>query len=121
MTDPFRLDGRTAVVTGAANGIGAAPALALATAGARVVLADRDGSRRSEVGAELSPAGHAVAAEQGDVARQSDVDRLARRTESDYGLDVWVNAAGILDRFLVTEADAARLDAVLDVNLKGTY
>ena len=67
MPDQLILDGRVAVVTGAANGLGRAEALGLAAAGARVVLNDLDGNALDALAADIGAAGGAAAASAGDI------------------------------------------------------
>jgi 3-oxoacyl-[acyl-carrier protein] reductase len=114
----FSLDGRTAVVTGAAGGIGRQAAVTYAAAGARVVLADVDGAGLEETHAL---AGDALVVPT-DVTVRTEVDDLARAAFRAHGrLDVWANVAGILRYSRVVDTDEADLDAVLAVNLKGVF
>lgn len=98
----FRLDGRVAIVTGAASGIGRATAERLAQAGAVVVPADVTGEP-------------AV-----DVSRRDDVDALVARTVEEHGrLDAMVNVAGVMRTAELVDVTEEELDFVLGVNLKG--
>lgn len=121
--DLFRLDGRTAFVTGGAQGIGLAIADALCEAGARVVIGDVSGEALAAASAGLGSKGCRVETELLDVtdsARVSDVaDSVARRHG---GIDILVNNAGIARSETPAEAveDEHWLN-VLDVNLNGTF
>jgi NAD(P)-dependent dehydrogenase (short-subunit alcohol dehydrogenase family) len=125
------LEGKVAIVTGAGRGIGREHALALAQAGARVVVNDVGGSLAGE-GADATPAqevvneivasgGQAVASYD-DVSSFDAAEQIVRRALDRYGrLDILVNNAGILrDRMLfnMTEED---WDAVIAVHLKGHF
>ena len=114
----FSLDGRTAVVTGAAMGLGREAAITFAKAGAKVVLADRVADKLEETaslidGATIVPT---------DVSDKNAVDDLARAAFKATGrLDVWANVAGVIRNFTVVDAKEEDLDAVIAVNLKGVY
>ena len=113
----FGLKNRVCIVTGAAQGIGQACAERLAREGARVVLADIDDVKGHALAKEL----HAAYINC-DVGDKTQVDALVVQTIATYGrIDVLVNNAGIFkaaDFLEVTEAD---FDAVLRINLKGSF
>lgn len=110
------LRGKTAVVTGAASGIGKALALRLAREGMRLVLADVDARRLREVASAL-PGALPVRA---DVARMADVEALADRAWARFGsVDLLVNNAGIAEVGPLWEVPLARWRRVLGVNLWG--
>ena len=94
-----KLQGKTAVVTGASKGIGAGIAKALASEGARVVVnysSSKEGADR--VVAEITGKGGEAIAVQGDMSRQADIANLFAETEKAYGkLDILVNNAGIYE------------------------
>jgi 3-oxoacyl-[acyl-carrier protein] reductase len=118
----MRLTGRTAIVTGGARGIGQAVALALASEGASVMVADQNGQGASQVMAEINRFGGKAQALAVDVADPSDVENLVGQTLAHFGsLDILVNNAGIIRRVAFTELTRDEWDLVLDVNLGGTF
>lgn len=118
----FALHGRVAIVTGAAQGIGAACAQRLSRDGAAVALWDIADARCAELAASLSAGGTRAIALHCNVSLRADVDAALAATLATFGrVDALVNNAGIFkaSEFLdITEAD---WDAVLDVNLKGSF
>lgn len=121
--DTFRLDGRIALVTGGARGLGATMATALAEAGADLALAGRSRDSCAEAGRQIAAAtGRRVAAFQVDVTKLADVDRLAADVEAELGpVDILVNNAGVNIRGPIQELSEADWDAVIDTNLKGPF
>jgi NAD(P)-dependent dehydrogenase (short-subunit alcohol dehydrogenase family) len=125
------LEGKVAIVTGAGRGIGREHALALAGAGAKVVVNDLGGSlsgegtdRRpaEEVAEEIRSAGGEAVADYENVADFAGAERLVRHALDAFGgLDILLNNAGILrDRMLVNMTEQ-EWDAVINVHLKGHF
>lgn len=110
----FRLGGRVAAVTGGAGGIGLASATALAEAGARIVLLDRDGAAAERAAAEIGGA-RAVAL---DVTDESAVAEVFAGLPD---VAILVNAAGIALRHAALEHPLADWDRVVAVNMTGTF
>ena len=122
--DPFRLDGKRAVVTGAGKGIGRGIAMALARAGADVIIAARTASDLEETAAEVRTLGRAATPVTCDVTVPEQIEALAAEAQSGGGIDLWVNNAGGLPdatpRYL-TKTPADRWDAQMDLNLKAVF
>ncbi|MFH1351052.1 MAG: glucose 1-dehydrogenase [Pseudomonadota bacterium] len=120
--DMFRLEGRTAVVTGASSGLGVAFARGLAEAGASVVVAARRRERLERLAAELEAEGRQALSVLCDVTREDQVERLVRMTlERFRRLDILVNNAGAGH---VAPAEAESLDLfqrVINVNVTGVF
>ena len=115
-----RLEGRTAVVTGAASGIGLAVSEAFAAEGMRVVMADLDGDGLRREAARLADAGHEVHPTVVDVRDAEAVDRLGDEAVERFGeLHVAVNNAGIVNGGNSWELALEDWHRVLDVNLWG--
>jgi 3-oxoacyl-[acyl-carrier protein] reductase len=114
----FRLDGRTALVTGGGQGIGAAICLRLAAAGAHVVVFDR----LAELAAQSARAAGGLVVT-GDVTSEADVARAVGRAEETFGsLDILVNNAGITGKAgRCWELSRSDLEEVLAVNVVGPF
>lgn len=113
-------EGKVAVVTGAASGIGAALARRFASEGMRVVLADVEEGPLHDVAATLAADGAEVLAVPTDVSRGEDVDRLAAQASSAFGpVHVLCNNAGVGAGGMLTDLTTADWEWVLGVNLWG--
>ena len=113
------LVGMTALVTGGNQGIGWAIAEALARHGARLVVNYPDDARYPD---RLSDLGENAVAVLGNVAQLEEIDAMFAFLDQNVGpIDILVNNAGIYPRAEVLDLDEATWDAVLDVNLKGTF
>ncbi len=117
-----RLAGRTAIVTGAARGIGRGIAQALAAEGASVVVADRDEDGAGRVAAELSVGGASALAIRVDVGIEEEAQRLAGESLAAFGrIDVLVNNAGIASAAPLVDTALAEWNRVLGVDLTGVF
>src|SRR4051812_17316759 len=109
---PDSLSGRTALVTGAGSGIGAAVARRLAAAGAQVTLADLSGAAVEELAEELGGAARAL---------QLDVREEEQVAPALAGIDVLVNVAGIGSTTSAPETSLETWEDVFAVNARGTF
>ena len=117
-SDAFRLDGKTALVTGAGRGIGRAVALALAAAGAELVLVSRTASQLEEVAGEIAQQGGRALALPLDVTDSAAV----RDAVAGLGrLDILVNNAGVNRPQPFLEVDEDTLDRLLTLNVRAAF
>jgi NADP-dependent 3-hydroxy acid dehydrogenase YdfG len=115
---PRPLDGKVALVTGASSGIGQATAVALASAGARVVIAARRADRLAALADRIAAAGGETLVVQVDLEGEGEIDRLVATAAGRWGgLDVLVNNAGVMLLAPVIEATAADLRRMVELNL----
>jgi NAD(P)-dependent dehydrogenase (short-subunit alcohol dehydrogenase family) len=119
----FRLDGKAALVTGGSKGLGKAIALALAEAGAGVVIASRTQHEIEAAAREIAAAtGRKVVPVTADVRSDADVERMVKHALDSLGrVDILVNSAGINNRKPFVELTLADCEEMLDINLKGTF
>ena len=118
------LDGKTAIVTGASRGIGAAAARALGAAGASVALAARDADALEHLAGEITAAGGRALAVPTDIAEPAAVERLVARTVEEFGsLDLAFNnaAGGGHPPTPLVDVAVEDFDSALAVNLRGTF
>jgi len=121
--DRFRLDGKIALVTGGARGLGKTMATALAEAGADIALTGRSRESCEAAAAEIAAAtGRSVRAFAGDVTIAADVTRLHAEVTAACGdVDILVNNAGTNIRGTLDQLSEADWDNVVDTNLKGPF
>ena len=118
----MKLEGRVAVVTGGAQGIGAACARAMAAEGARVVVADVNDEAGAALARALADAGGQARFCRADVSAAADAERLVRFAVETFGaVDILVNNAGIVHAADFLDLAEADFDRVLRVNLKGPF
>jgi 3-oxoacyl-[acyl-carrier protein] reductase len=116
------LEGKTAFVTGASQGIGRACALALAKAGARVAVAARNEEKLEAVAGEIAAAGGEAKAFVVDVADQASIQSAAKAAIAHFGsVEILVNNAGITRDTLLLRMKLADWDAVMTTNLTGAF
>lgn len=114
-----RVDGKTAIVTGGAQGMGAATARALHAEGAKVVVADMNDEAGEKLAAELGPRARFARL---DVRSPEEWTRVVADTEREFGhVDILVNNAGVAGVGPLDDWDEAMLRRVLDVNLLGVF
>ena len=122
MNDTLTLAGKVAVVTGAGNGLGRAESVALARAGALLVLNDLPGDAVRETAGLIASAGGQALVREGDIGEWETGQRLVRSALDTYGrLDILVNNAGALRDRMVFTMSADEWDLVLRVHLRGHF
>ncbi len=121
--DKFRLDGKVALVTGGARGLGRMMVTALAEAGADIALAGRSRDACEQTATEVARAtGRTVRAFGADVTNAADVERLAAEVGAAFpSIDILVNNAGTNIRGTIDQISEADWDTVVDTNLKGPF
>ncbi len=114
MSDPFRLDGKVALITGGASGIGEASSRAFSQAGAHVIIVDIDLPRAQALASSLSNA----SAHRCDITNEAEVQQLFANIEA---LDILFNCAGIGLVGTVEETELADFQRLFRVNVEGTF
>ena len=119
MNEFLGLEGKVAVVTGGASGLGQAVARGLVREGARVVLGDLDKAGLERMAAEL---GEPVRVKRTDVTRREDIAALFALTDEAFGpVEILVTCAGIISSAPLAEMTETEWDRVLAINTKGTF
>lgn len=113
-----RLEGKTALITGAGRGIGLAFARAYAAEGARVALADVNTKAAKDAAQDIGAAAMAVGM---DVSSQDSIDRAVSETVAELGrIDILVNNAAIFTAAPIAEISRSDFDCAFDINVAGT-
>jgi NAD(P)-dependent dehydrogenase (short-subunit alcohol dehydrogenase family) len=120
---PVKLENRIAIVTGGSQGIGRGIALALAEAGADVVVnCDRNVEKAEAVAKEIRSLGRRATVAQADVSKIGDVERMVRQSLATFGaIHILVNNAGILSGGAIENLKEEDWDRTVAVNLKGVF
>lgn len=118
-----KLTGKTALITGAASGMGKAMAIQFAGEGAAVMVSDVNEADLQVLVLQLKTSGAQVTGKACNMAHENDVKQLIESTVSHYGtLDILVNNAGIMDDFMPTEEVSTELwNMVMGVNINGPF
>lgn len=118
----FRLDGKVALITGGASGLGAAIVEGFCQAGARVIVADSNGALAQRVADRCVASGGLAESLQVDVTRKPLLEEAARELATRYGgVNVLVNSAAISERHAAEDFPEENWDRVIATNLKGTF
>ena len=118
----MRLTDKTAIVTGAASGIGRSIALRFAREGADIVIPDIDLTKANSTAEEIKVLGRRSMAIETDVSQFSEVEQMVRQVIAKFGrIDILVNNAGTTAKALIHEMTEQDWDKVIDVNLKGYF
>jgi cyclopentanol dehydrogenase len=119
---PGRLEGKVALITGGASGIGEATAKLFAREGAKVVVADTQTEKGRAVVAAIKGAGGKATFVRANVTREGDAKRMVTSTVAKYGrLDILFNNAGVENSKPDVETSVKEWDTVMNVNVKGVF
>jgi NAD(P)-dependent dehydrogenase (short-subunit alcohol dehydrogenase family) len=118
----MRLEGKKAIVTGGAGGIGRATSLAFAAEGASVAVVDLNAEAAEAVAGEIRAAGGTAIALAADVSSEPDIERVIASTVDEFGgIDIVFNNAGIIRRTTAVETSVEEWDRVFGVNVRAIF
>ncbi len=118
----MRLEGKVAIITGAAAGIGRASAVLFAQEGAQIAAVDLDGEGNKALASEIVRTGGRAVAIAGDVSQAGDVRRMVGQTREHFGkVDILFNNAGIVPHGKIHETTEEEWDRTLAINVKSMY
>lgn len=116
------LNGQTAIVTGASQGLGRAMAVALAASGARVACVARNAEKLADTVQQITAAGGQAEAMAGDVSSKESIEQIVNKVADEWGrLDILINNAGITRDTLLPAMSDEQWDDVINTNLRGTF
>ena len=122
MPDKRILEGKVALITGGASGIGRATALLFASEGAAVAVADLNEQAGQTVAEEIVRAGGRAIFERADVSNAADCERVVERTLQELGpINILLNNAGIIRRASILELSEGDWDRAMAVNVKSIF
>lgn len=122
LAQTISLEGRVAVITGAASGFGAEASRLFARAGARVVLADINEAGAAATAAQVREAGGEASVMCTDMACRDEVDALAEAAVKEFGaLDIWLNIAGVSVWKPIFDTSPEDAERILSINTMGVY
>jgi NAD(P)-dependent dehydrogenase (short-subunit alcohol dehydrogenase family) len=118
----FRVDGKVAIVTGGASGLGEAMAHGLAQAGATVVIADYNVEAAEETAASVADRDYALHPYRVDVTKKAEVTAMVEESAATHGsVDILVNSAGTAGRYPAEDFPEEEYDRIIAINLKGSF
>lgn len=118
----FSLEGKKAIVTGSAQGLGREMALALAEAGADVAVVDIDEENGEKVVKEIENIGRKSIFIKADVSEEKEIDFMVKRTIEEFEkIDILVNNAGIVSNYPAEKMDIKEWDRIMNLDLRGVF